>query len=1153
MPTNKMLPNEKEMPTKPKPISKAETARRLRKAEKERVSAAKLETERTKKRIQALQRVVKKISPNISLRSDLKAPQWNSKNAETIYTEYIEKNAPNINTKKVKSVTRSSLYKQAKELGWTKGWNKSAATEMIDYINNDLGLGGNEWQTSFTKIFESRKPFSDRQLELLKAKTIDTPNKYFLEYRLKGDDSLLKIPIHNLNMDNLSKLLKNYYIENYETNPNGSGTVENMLVQGIESMAIHEIPAQTKKRVLSAKAGWANFYNESEIDLHKYQIYNQEQDSAAIYETCILWSLKQCGISPAVINQIKSIFGEQQVYDVQFKHLPKICDLIERKVCLHKYRKETPNKLQTPIIYGEKYKNRGEPIHIAVYREHAFVYEQTKYTACYIKNYKALGHAKVERHYSCTKVIDGKAYYNHTPSYLNSLALVKLLDEQGHFSTYRSTVPSQAIVKPEPSLDLIELEQRPFGCVDEKKKKRTPKRIVVLAADFETEVCNGIHKGIMFSCKEINDRSPATIIRPKSTGDDWEKKFMNQVRYQIANLIGKYDPKTTEIQMYFHNLKYDFTIFSKYFFKTGVVESGGSLYESTIVIHSNDKMYLVKCRDSLKFFNCRLSKLPAMFNLPVQKEEAIAYEYYTHINIQSDDAIPKTEYEKYLPDQDTIAKFRKITRKVKTFNPVEYYMSYLRADVEVLALALLSFGEIIEDLTGVQLGEKMTISSIGHDNAVKRGCYEGCFETFGNLRMFIQQAVKGGRVYANPKHRRKVINGPIEDFDAVSMYPSAMCRMKGCPIGSIKRGEEQTFEYYESKDYYITKIRITRIGRKRDVPVVTIKEDDGSIRYVNEVDAEGLVTTVDMITLQDYIKYAQIEYEIIEGIYWDEGFNTKIGETMLELHNERNKYKSTNKPKADMIKLLMNSTYGKTIQKLSDKKVAYHKAVDQENYIHENFGQILEIEESGDQQIKITSRDYDLSYSLNYVGVYILSTSKRMMNEVFDCMETVGSPMYYTDTDSIHLPQADIPEIARIYKERYGGDLIGKNLGQFHTDFSMDGCRDVYSIKSIFLGSKVYIDVLRGIDEKTGEVKHDVHMRMKGVNSAGIEYEIHEISPDPDKRIETAFGIYEKLCDPTYSHEFCINPTKSNVSFDHTKAGIITRETGTFTRVISFK
>jgi hypothetical protein len=43
----------------------------------------------------------------------------------------------------------------------------------------------------------------------------------------------------------------------------------------------------------------------------------------------------------------------------------------------------------------------------------------------------------------------------------------------------------------------------------------------------------------------------------------------------------------------------------------------------------------------------------------------------------------------------------------------------------------------------------------------------------------------------------------------------------------------------------------------------------------------------------------------------------------------------------------------------------------------------------------------------------------------------------------------DIPKLSELYKNKYNRELIGKKLGQFHSDFpSMDGS-DSFSIKSI--------------------------------------------------------------------------------------------------------
>ena len=42
---------------------------------------------------------------------------------------------------------------------------------------------------------------------------------------------------------------------------------------------------------------------------------------------------------------------------------------------------------------------------------------------------------------------------------------------------------------------------------------------------------------------------------------------------------------------------------------------------------------------------------------------------------------------------------------------------------------------------------------------------------------------------------------------------------------------------------------------------------------------------------------------------------------------------------------------------------------------------------------------------------------------------------YYTDTDSIHIDEDAVQPLAKHYQEKYGQQLIGKQLGQFHCDF----------------------------------------------------------------------------------------------------------------------
>ena len=86
-----------------------------------------------------------------------------------------------------------------------------------------------------------------------------------------------------------------------------------------------------------------------------------------------------------------------------------------------------------------------------------------------------------------------------------------------------------------------------------------------------------------------------------------------------------------------------------------------------------------------------------------------------------------------------------------------------------------------------------------------------------------------------------------------------------------------------------------------------------------------------------------------------------------------------------------------------------------EQYIDNHFNFIEKIERLNNFQDSITLSSLDESYNMSHVGVAILSMSKRIMNEVFDIANDNNLPIYYTDTDSMHLKYNDIPKLEKEY------------------------------------------------------------------------------------------------------------------------------------------
>jgi hypothetical protein len=481
----------------------------------------------------------------------------------------------------------------------------------------------------------------------------------------------------------------------------------------------------------------------------------------------------------------------------------------------------------------------------------------------------------------------------------------------------------------------------------------------------------------------------------------------------------------------------------------------------------------------------------------------------------------------------------------------------------VLKKGFEKFNEMIVKITDGQFEafDCLTISSLTDKYMKVEGAYDGVFEVCGNLREYIGRAVYGGRVAVNKKYVKKIIKGMISDYDGVSLYPSAihrLCKELGLFKGKAKRMTE--FNSWKSYDYSVMTVQINKVNKHQQIPFIAHK-GDGSTKYLNEAPTEPII--IDSITLEDYINFHDIEYEILDGVYWNEGFNKKMGKLIENLFKERLKWKKTNEALQQTIKLMLNSAYGKTIMKKSNTEKIFVRGdyelreVDGEwknvktntltNYLYNNWNTIKSCDRVNESRFQVERTCVDTSYNRAHIGCAILSMSKRIMNEVFDVANENSYPIFYTDTDSLHLNFEDVPKLEKKYEERYGRVLNGKNLGQFHTDFDLKGAvGDIYATKSIFLGKKSYVDVLESKD-KDGNTITGHHIRLKGITEQGLLHKSRELGG--------YFEMYNRLAKGE-KIKFWLNPTTDDEDTNKTlfeyKEGAVMTKVRPFYREVKF-
>jgi hypothetical protein len=367
----------------------------------------------------------------------------------------------------------------------------------------------------------------------------------------------------------------------------------------------------------------------------------------------------------------------------------------------------------------------------------------------------------------------------------------------------------------------------------------------------------------------------------------------------------------------------------------------------------------------------------------------------------------------------------------------------------------------------------------------------------GKLQDYIMGAVYGGRCMTKQNKRWLVDNVILDDFDACSLYPSAMARLftvEGLPqiIPDNYIDDEQ---YNESSPHYYLKhaftedqltpsedrfvsygifdIEIVNVGINRDFPLIVHRDEEtGTNQNINA----NINMRVDLLQLEDLAHFQQITYKIKGGIYWSGNRDHSIREVIKKLYNQRAQYKKEGNSIQEVIKLIMNSGYGKSIQKPIKTDTKYINDEKFNHYVYEHYNHINNIKKVDESNIWMVSINKQLEKQFNncVFGVSVLSMSKRIMNEVMCLAEDLHINIYYQDTDSMHIERDKLPLLADKYQELYKRELIGSIMGCFHNDF--DELKDAYAVFHVSLGKKMYYDELTN---DAGE--HSEHYRMKGI------------------------------------------------------------------------
>lgn len=661
--------------------------------------------------------------------------------------------------------------------------------------------------------------------------------------------------------------------------------------------------------------------------------------------------------------------------------------------------------------------------------------------------------------------------------------------------------------------------------------------------------------------------------------------------FQILKYLSTIHSNSKRIIILFHNSKYDLTTMFSHQKTIGVpLKKDGNFYCSSYSLRKGQKIDIL---DSFKFLPFQLAVLGTKFKSAFHKKETIVYDKYTLIENAPDFAKkfsdvldPSEEFqtvEKYYFDDGQIEidseneKFNSLyaerTKRmtealnsgylfekdeVQYIKAFEMYEDYLKFDVLTLGEVMASFIKYCEEITnGIPLFRKMSTS--GYFSGWAADCVLEVESLSGIADEFLNKSLQGGRVFCNEKIRGITMEAGTKDvfktrignfendilgnknvIDFVSLYPSAIkeiCDNEGFPKGFPVLIEDGDFNrVFSSGQYYVVKILITKVNREWDQGIIRTKESD-KIRYGNNVPLEPVILC--KTDLEEYIKYHEIDFEFIFGMYYPEGYCGKaLGEKIDFLFEKRLEAKKLkNDALQETVKLGLNSIFGGHLLNISPVKNILVKSTELSSFIYNNKSTYISHEPSckGYYSVKLYDNSVE-NKSKKIIGIEILARARCIVNRVLFLVQSMGFRTYYSDTDSLWIDSGIMPGLESKYEFVYGKKLVGKNLGELHPDAEIVYNDEKISAeidKCLFLESKSYVANLIAKNPENDDFIYGQKTGFKGISKPAIINTSNFLS-DKEEIRDRVFETIENTLLPG-GVKFILNPSQlKKVAFEFT-------------------
>ncbi|GMF22361.1 unnamed protein product [Phytophthora fragariaefolia] len=414
-------------------------------------------------------------------------------------------------------------------------------------------------------------------------------------------------------------------------------------------------------------------------------------------------------------------------------------------------------------VYGDK---RNAMFILGSVGEHLFAIAPTNITKGALDNPELVAkHGRTD-----FRIKGGRVVFNDKKiSFLDSYAVISYLyhHRESHLTPItQQNMPKLLNNKYQEVRSLTE-EQLPIN-------GQSPRKYNVIYFDFETLLIDNVHVPycVSYCISEFNENSPSSQKFSETRnfyGFGCEKQFLEALPSNSKNLLWAYNAGF-DARFLLKHMSYS----SK---DTNMIDCGSKIKQA----HGFYKKREIVVKDAMSFLAGGLARLPKVFK-DASSSLSLENECFPHalINESNFKSLWPLEYLDSYESKDTlIDNATKIGAIIDgRINCEMYATHYCNRDVDVLKVCFEAFRGLVMEEFDLDIYRFLSVSSLSLAYQHNEGCFDDCYEMNSVLLGFLRQGTVGGRVMASDNGKLH-LKHKLADFDAVSLYPSAMSELPG--------------------------------------------------------------------------------------------------------------------------------------------------------------------------------------------------------------------------------------------------------------------------------------------------------------------------------------------------------------------------------------